>query len=222
MAWREQGFGPDHVAALALQLGWRPGAVIKALNRHWGLGIGEAKQLTDRHLDAPSKAAVDYLRLQAALVAQMPVQTSDSELRAFEEETGWNRKLWALVRAGRFDDAHQAIGRFNSVSMSFEPLAPVEARALVVQEIETWPMPMRVIDEATTDQSFGWAFFCQSVAYLDSGDWRDMAVGHGAFLVDKWTGVLWATGSAMPTDHYVANYIATGDPHGASDDPARW
>lgn len=47
-----------------------------------------------------------------------------------------------------------------------------------------------------------------------------MVIGHGPFLVDRTTGVLWKTDSGLPLDRYVKNYQATGDPHYAPSDDA--
>jgi|GEM_PF-3832699 len=210
--WKAQGFTAEHVAQMATELGWSPIETIKALKKHFDVGIGDGKMLVDRTLDKPTRQANEYLRLQFEFVANLPHWVTEDDLEALEEDSGWNLKLFALVAAGRHDDAVAAIKRFEPSEMRFRPLAEADAAQLVRDEIATWGHPMQLLEEHTREHSFGWSFSCQSVAYVESGDFRDMVVGHGPFIVDRWTAVLWSTGPAFLLEDCVQNYLATGDP----------
>jgi len=83
---------------------------------------------------------------------------------------------------------------------------------MVVDEVSSWGHEMKVMDEHTAELDFGWSFACQSAEFIRTRDWRTSVVGHGAILVDKYTGLLLLTGSAHPSEWWIANYQATGDP----------
>lgn len=68
-----------------------------------------------------------------------------------------------------------------------------------------------IMSERTIEYDFGWAFFYQAIAYIESRDFRDLLVGHGPVIVDKNTGKFFETGCAYPTDYYVNAYRACGD-----------
>lgn len=210
--WRRRGFTADQTARLAITSGWQPVAVIKVLKEAFGLTIGQGKVLVDGLRDTDARIADEYLRLQAELAARFPPDASEADVDRMEIETGWTKKLWALVAAGRAEDAASALDRFDPESMTFQPLALHEASSMVQSEISPWPISMVILEDQTSEYEFGWTFSCQSAAYAQSGDMLDMAVGHGPFLVDKYTGALWATGSASPKTVLVANYRSSGNP----------
>jgi len=53
---------------------------------------------------------------------------------------------------------------------------------------------------------FGWVFVFQSKEYLVSGDYRDMWVGNGPVLVNRFTGNVHQFGSHRATSHFVWRY----------------
>jgi hypothetical protein len=61
----------------------------------------------------------------------------------------------------------------------------------------------RIIDEATQDYSFGWAFSYNNEAYLSTGDMRLCWVGPGPILFNKATGEIRRHGSG-----YIASEVA--------------
>ncbi len=211
--WRAQGAAAEEAVQLALALGWRPMTVIKMLSETYGLGFALSKSLVDRHLDSDLRTANEYLRLQLDLASRFPVDAADADLEQMEAATGWSLKCWALVSAGRAEVAAKALDRLDPDSMRLEPITLDQARALVEQAIADWPMPMAIVDAHTTEFDFGWTISCRSEAFIRSGDMLDMAIGHGPFLVDRFTGALWPTGSATPAEKLVENYRATGDPN---------
>lgn len=212
--WRLERLAPETVAELAVEMGATPISTIKRLCKRHGLSVGDAGQLVDRFIDRPRSSAETYLQLQAKLTEQFPEWAEQQDIIEFEDETGWNRKLWALVEAGRHDEAARAIERFHPAHMRIQSLDLDEAVQLVETEIATWPVTMEIVKTDTRHHSFGWTLSCQSTTYLATGDINDMVVGHGPFLVDRITGALWTTGSALPQDECVANYLNTGNPSG--------
>lgn len=59
-----------------------------------------------------------------------------------------------------------------------------------------------------------WAITCQSKAYVESGDIRDMLVGRGPFIVDRATGKIHETGSGQSEETSVEAFRRWGDPYG--------
>lgn len=211
--WRAQGAAAEEAVQLALASGWRPMTVIKMLWETYGLGVGLSKSLVDSHLDADLRVANEYLRLQLDLVGRFAGDATEADLDQMDAATGWSAKCWALVSAGRAEIVAKALDRFDQDARTLEPIAIDQARALVEHAISDWPMPMAIVDSHTAEFDFGWTFNCQSEAFIRSGDMLDIAVGHGPFLVDRFMGALWPTGSAIPQEKLVENYRATGDPN---------
>lgn len=212
MQWREQGFAAEHVAELGTAAGWSPIETIKVLKKCFDVGLGEGKSMVDRLQDPATRKANDYLRYQAELVLRFPEEATETEIERMESITKWNMKLWALVQSDRYDDIEVALDRFDPHAMTFPAMPIAIAREMVLAVISEWEIDMEILEDQTTEYDFGWTFSTQSSDFVRTGDMLDMAVGHGPFLVDKFTGVLWATGSAFPSDVGVANYRATGDP----------
>ncbi|MEV6373514.1 YrhB domain-containing protein [Micromonospora musae] len=53
-----------------------------------------------------------------------------------------------------------------------------------------------------------WVFGYQSVRYIETGSFLDSLVGNGPILVDRQTGQPHTTGTALPSDYYVAEYVS--------------
>ncbi|QSI30217.1 hypothetical protein GNX71_11730 [Variovorax sp. RKNM96] len=71
-----------------------------------------------------------------------------------------------------------------------------------------------LLDEQTLEKPWGWVFFYTSKKWHETRDGRYAVAGNAPILVEKRTGQLIATGTAMPTEHYIENYERTGSPHG--------
>ena len=72
---------------------------------------------------------------------------------------------------------------------------------------------LAIVDEATIEGDFGWAFFYESQEYQETGDLRDMLAGNAPILISRRDGSLHITGTAMPLEHYIENFIRSGDPN---------
>jgi hypothetical protein len=86
-----------------------------------------------------------------------------------------------------------------------------EARALVEQRIagsgddqhDPWTPVVTSIDRFER----GW------IVYYGASESGASLAGNAPFLVDERSGAVVVTGTARPIEHYVANYLRTGDPH---------
>ena len=64
------------------------------------------------------------------------------------------------------------------------------------------------MDDETIEKAYGWVFFYQAKAYLESGDIVDALVGNAPYIVNKYTGEVHETGTANPVEEYIAEYEA--------------
>jgi len=70
-----------------------------------------------------------------------------------------------------------------------------------------------LLDEATMEQSFGWLFFYNSRSFVETGNFSDCLAGNAPLIVSRADGAIHVTGTAFPIEHYISNFLATGDPH---------
>jgi ribosomal protein L7/L12 len=83
-----------------------------------------------------------------------------------------------------------------------------EARTLVEKYLDGIGCPeldLVILDEATEEHSFGWVFFYRGR--------KQLLCGNAPLIVDRQSGSVVTTGTAMPTEYYARNYEATGNPH---------
>ena len=64
-----------------------------------------------------------------------------------------------------------------------------------------------ILDEHTQEHDFGWVFFYNTQEYID-GDSSAALAGNAPLIVDKIDGLLYATGTAEPLEHYLDEYRA--------------
>jgi hypothetical protein len=65
--------------------------------------------------------------------------------------------------------------------------------------------------EHTIERPFGWMFFWSSDLYAKTRDPAYLVGGNSPFIVDRYTGAVVSTGTALPPEHYIQEY----EPHGA-------
>lgn len=70
-----------------------------------------------------------------------------------------------------------------------------------------------LFEELIAEGSYGWVFGYQSAKYLETGNFLDMLAGNAPFLVERQTGKLHVLGTAHALDHYIENFLSSGDPH---------
>lgn len=66
--------------------------------------------------------------------------------------------------------------------------------------------PLVLLEDRTLTRPFGWVFFYQSRAFVESGNVRDMVAGNTPIIVDRDTGELHLTGTSHPVSHYIREY----------------
>ena len=60
-------------------------------------------------------------------------------------------------------------------------------------------------DDQTIEKEFGWVFFYQSRKFLETGDFRDMALGNAPLIIDR-EGNVHETGTAHSIEHYLTEF----------------
>ncbi len=71
-----------------------------------------------------------------------------------------------------------------------------------------------ILDEFTIEKDWGWVFFYTSRKWQETRELRYALAGNAPFIVEKKSGKLIATGTALPLAQYIANYERCGDPNG--------
>jgi hypothetical protein len=70
-----------------------------------------------------------------------------------------------------------------------------------------------IVDDSTIERPWGWVFFYESRRFLETRDSSAQLLGNAPIIVERESGRTFETGTAHPTDVYLRNYEATGDPH---------
>ena len=63
-----------------------------------------------------------------------------------------------------------------------------------------------ILEDKTIEKCWGWVFFYQSKAYIESGDFRDMLGGNAPIIVNRESGELVHTGTAQDINYYIDEY----------------
>jgi immunity protein 35 of polymorphic toxin system len=66
-----------------------------------------------------------------------------------------------------------------------------------------------ILDDMTMDRPYGWVFFYQSARFLETRNPLDQFAGNAPLIINRFTRELRCTGTAHPTEHYLAEYEAT-------------
>jgi Immunity protein 35 len=94
-----------------------------------------------------------------------------------------------------------------------------QARALVAATVcvrPEWLPPedeIILLDESTIERPWGWVFFHTSRKWAETQDIRYALAGNAPLMVERTTGRLLQTGTAMPIEHYIERYERTGNPN---------
>jgi hypothetical protein len=68
-----------------------------------------------------------------------------------------------------------------------------------------------VYPELTRDFASVWVVFYGSRRFKDTGSAEYAVAGNAPFIVDRQSGAVVPTGTAQPTEHYVAEYMVNGN-----------
>jgi len=66
-----------------------------------------------------------------------------------------------------------------------------------------------LVESQTLDRPYGWVFFYQSRAFLESGDMLDAFAGNAPIIFNRLSGEYRVTGTAYPLEQYLQEYEAT-------------
>jgi len=86
-----------------------------------------------------------------------------------------------------------------------------QAESLVLTEVRgsspaTDSERIEILGESTIEREWGWVFFYQSSAYLQTKNPVAMLAGNAPIIVNKKTGELTVTGTAWPVEKYIEDY----------------
>lgn len=92
-----------------------------------------------------------------------------------------------------------------------------QARALIEEKLAEMPLldgdSAVILDDLTIEKPFGWVFFYNSRCYLQTGDCDFALFGNAPFIVNRYDGIVTATGTAHPVEHYISEYEARHGSH---------
>ncbi|HPF72819.1 MAG: hypothetical protein H7A20_09510 [Rhodanobacteraceae bacterium] len=66
-----------------------------------------------------------------------------------------------------------------------------------------------VVTEATLERPFGWVFFYQTKEFLSARTPAAQLAGNAPLLVNRFTGDVVVTGTALPVQEYISRYEAS-------------
>jgi len=72
-----------------------------------------------------------------------------------------------------------------------------------------------VLSDATQEHDFGWVVFYQTEKYVETGEFAYALAGNAPYIVERSSGRILVTGTALPVEAYIASYRETGDPRNA-------
>lgn len=71
-----------------------------------------------------------------------------------------------------------------------------------------------IVDEVTIERPWGWVFFSTSRKWKETNDIRYAIAGNAPVIIEKTTGRLFQTGTAMAIENYIENFERSGNPYG--------
>lgn len=87
-----------------------------------------------------------------------------------------------------------------------------QAKSLFEREINapdptgTKKIKLVIIDNETIEKKWGWVFFYNTEDYLKTGDIYEALVGNAPYIVNRYTGELFETGTAYDIEEYIKEY----------------
>jgi len=75
------------------------------------------------------------------------------------------------------------------------------------QGVDVWV----VVPEDTIEREWGWVICYQSSRYLETGDFSYALAGNAPYIINKYTGEIRVTGTALPLEQYIGEYEAELD-----------
>lgn len=66
-----------------------------------------------------------------------------------------------------------------------------------------------IVHDQTLEEDFGWVFFYNTKQYIESGDIEWALGGNAPLIVDRDSGALHVTGTALSIDEYIRDFRRT-------------
>lgn len=208
---RAAGWSPLACAAHAESEGLSRLEAFKGVMSQWGAAPFAVDDMLQYGSGYPSRAAHGAATVGlAAVVLEYPT-ASFEEVTDFELETGISRKVEALARADRPDDALRFYDRLVSDVLGLTPVTQTEARGLVRMLREPDSPLHSVVIDSINEYVWGWIFSPRLDGRPLAGG-RSPGVGGSAILLDRFTGVGFKLDMDEPLEVVVKRYQETGWP----------
>lgn len=208
---RASGWSPLACAAHAESEGLSRLVAFKGVMDHWGAGPFSVDDMLQYGDGYPSRAAHGSATVGlAALVLEYPTATFE-EVAAFERTTGISRKVEALARADRPDDALRFYDRLDPDELELTALTQSEARGIVRHIREPNTSLRSVVIDTVNDYHWGWVFSPDLDGDVTVEGPAPGVVG-SPILLDRFTGVGFELDLGMPLEIAVERYDETGWP----------
>jgi hypothetical protein len=143
----------------------------------------------------------------------IPAHAEEARIDALREDYPLDRYTFGGGYSSSLDHCVESFfGMEKDYSHFFEePMGRVEAAAIAHRHInQGYQLPgdeLVVLTDSATPKPYGWVFFCQSRAFLATGDENLMLVGVGPLVVRQ-DGTVHTLGSARPPEEEVAAFEA--------------
>jgi len=118
-----------------------------------------------------------------------------------------------------YQDARRKMLKYLATLESKDREVAELRKGLTAKEREILGLPqteevtsLAIIEDATIADDFGWVFFYQSRAYVDTKDPLRGLVGNAPVIISKSDGSLHVTGTAEPVETYIENFKRSGNP----------
>ncbi len=210
----QRGWSPAVAFTLGTQNGLSRLETFKAILDNWGTApfrVTELEGFDNGTYPSASARAAATVGL-AAVVLNYPQATAD-DFAEFEARTGISRKVVALARADRADDALRFYDRLETDRLFLRALDERDARrvvALAADPIEQ----VAGLDDSRSVATFdwGWAFTVDDEVRPPAGDRPSTRRQARAMLVDRFTGALIELADTIDLASACARYGMTGWP----------
>ena len=181
--------------------------VFKAILHHWSVEPFAVEHMERYAAGYPSRAAQAAATIGLAAVVLAYPNASSEDVAAFDRVTGLSRKVDALARADRADDALRFYDRLDPDELRLTPITQAEARDAVRSRRERSSPQRSVVIDPVEERSWGWTFSSHDPA-------GRLAPWSGArpLLVDRFTGAVIVLDREDPLEVQVRRYEETGWP----------
>lgn len=211
-AMHAAGWSPLDSANRAEASGMARLEVYKAIFDHWGPTSFAVDELLHQAAGYPSRAAQAAATVGLAAIVLEYSTVTLADFAAFERTTRISRKVVALARADRPDDALRFYDRLHATELRLEPITEAEARHVVLEMRATSSALSSVVVDNVERHPWGWLF----TPNLDDDRAGRIPAPPGAgvrpILFDRFTGLAIGLHRVESAPVYLQRYEETGWP----------